>query len=115
MTKAIDEAIRVTKSGHIVFLEPTEKGKFFDAEIQFDACDGNERIEKRVAQQAISDHPRLQKIEEFYDETILTFESVDDFIASMQPKRKLDAIEGFLTENNFSLNAERIIGIYKFR
>src|ERR1700690_2020752 len=65
MSTAIDEAIRVTKKdGHIIFLEPTENGNFFDAEITFDGSDGDEREEKRAAYNALRNHPDYEAVSE---------------------------------------------------
>jgi ubiquinone/menaquinone biosynthesis C-methylase UbiE len=65
MITAINEAIRVVKREwlHIVFLEPATDGTFFDAEIMFDACDGDERKEKELAHSAIMSHPHLEHIQ----------------------------------------------------
>src|SRR3989344_9311059 len=84
METAIDEAVRVTrKSGYIIFLEPTEDGTFFDAEIQFDACDGDERKEKIAAYKAMVNHKKLRAVKEMDDETIFKFDSIKDFVESM--------------------------------
>src|SRR3989344_9525523 len=51
MVHAINEAVRVVKrEGFIVFVEPRTEGPFFEAEIRFAACDGDERAAKRAAQ-----------------------------------------------------------------
>ena len=114
METAIDEAVRVTRiSGHIIFLEPTEDGTFFDSEIQFDACDGDERIEKAAAYKAMTCHKKLRVVQEIDDETIFRFDSPDDFIKSMSPKKNSDEIKDFLKRNDYILRAGRRISIFQ--
>ncbi len=113
MPRAIDEAIRVTKKGgHIIFLEPAEEGTFFDAEIAFDACDGDERQEKRAAYNALKTHQGYAEIAEIPDETIFRFESLDDFMTTMAPKKAIAGIEDFLKKNDYTLRAARRINIF---
>lgn len=114
MSKAIDEAIRVTKKGgNIIFLEPAEDGTFFEAEIAFDACDGDERREKRAAYKALIHHSGYESVAEIPDETIFCFDSLDDFMATMAP-RKIDSnIEEFLKKNDYVLRAARRINIFR--
>jgi len=114
MEIAIDEAVRVTrKSGHIIFLEPTEDGTFFDAEIKFDACDGDERKEKIAAYQTMINHRKLQLVKEIDDETIFKFDSTKDFIESMTPKKNNTEIDSFLERNKYILRAGRRINIFQ--
>jgi len=111
---AIDEAVRVTrKSGYIIFLEPTEDGTFFDAEIQFDACDGDERKEKIAAYKAMMNHNRLRTVKEMDDETIFKFDSTMDFVESMAPKKNDKDIDSFLERNKYILRAGRRINIFQ--
>lgn len=112
MKQALDEALRVVKkNGYIVFLEPAEQGSFFDAEILFDTCDGDERAEKRRAQEMIHSYAHFTVMSEFEDETIFYFNSDDDFISSMAPKKNLDDIKTFLNDRNHTLSAMRRISI----
>ena len=114
METAIDEAVRVTrKSGYIIFLEPTEDGTFFDAEIQFDACDGDERKEKIAAYKAMMNHDKLRAVKEMDDETIFKFDSTKDFIESMSPKKNGTEIDSFLERNKYILRAGRRINIFQ--
>jgi ubiquinone/menaquinone biosynthesis C-methylase UbiE len=116
MTTAIDEAIRVVKAdGTIVFLEPAMDGSFFEAEIKFDACDGDEREEKASAYKAMMSHSGLILIKEIPDETVFQFDSLADFIDSMEPKRNIEALTGFLLDHDYILRAERRINIFKPR
>lgn len=114
MPKAIDEAIRVTrKEGYVVFLEPAQDGTFFDAEIAFDACDGDEREEKKIAYNILKNHSGYTEIAEIPDETIFHFDSLNDFITTMAPKKNIPKIEEFLKKNDYILRAERRINIFK--
>ncbi len=114
MSKAIDEAVRVTKKdGYIIFLEPTEEGTFFEAEIAFDACDGDERANKRTAYQALKNYRGYQNIVEQSDETIFQFDSFEDFVTTLKPKKNISKIKDFLEKNGFVLRASRRINIFK--
>jgi SAM-dependent methyltransferase len=108
MCRAIEEALRVVKkTGHVIFLEPGMEGSFFDAEIMFNACDGDERREKLAARQAILKHRGLAVVGELHDEVIVQFSSYGDFIASMLPKRRFGIIGRFLHKHNYKLRASR--------
>lgn len=114
MSVAIDEAVRVVRpSGRIIFLEPAQEGSFFEAEIAFDACDGDERREKTAAHEAMMRHSGLQALAEVADETVFQFDSLDDFITSMVPKKNLEKIEDFLRVHDFTLNAHRRINVFQ--
>ncbi len=114
MNTAIDEALRVVrKNGSLVFLEPAEEGSFFEAEILFDACDGDERREKAAAYRAATNHEKIRLIQELYDETVFTFDSIDDFVTVLQPKRNSEMIEDFLLAHHFMLKAERRILVFR--
>lgn len=115
MHQAIDEALRVIKpNGYIIFLEPAFTGTFFDAEISFDACDGDERKEKAAAYLAMLSHVGLREVGECTDETVSSLESVDDFIGSLSPKKgtKTD-FEKFLKHENYILRAGRRINVFQ--
>ncbi|MBI2473334.1 methyltransferase domain-containing protein [Candidatus Uhrbacteria bacterium] len=116
MFRAIDESIRVTKPyGYVIFLEPAFIGSFFEAEILFDACDGDERREKKIAYATMLSHPFLEEIWECSDETLFAFDSVADFETFMKPKRNHLDLEKFFTDHNFVLSAQRRINIFKPR
>ncbi len=112
---ALDEALRVLKpGGNLVFLEPESIGSFFETEILFDACDGDERKEKALAYSAILGlREKIEEVTERYDETVFEFESKDDFIKTMRPKKNLDQLEKFLESHRYELNAWRRISIFK--
>ncbi len=114
MEQAIKEAVRVvTKRGFIVFLEPGMNGSFFEAEIQFDACDGDESKEKESAYRAMMKHSQLKLIKEIPDETVFKFDSEEDFITSMAPKKDRAELSAFLQKYNYILTAERRINIFQ--
>jgi ubiquinone/menaquinone biosynthesis C-methylase UbiE len=114
MSKAISEAVRVTKKdGYVVFLEPKHEGSFFQAEMLFDACDGDERKEKARAYFEILNFRGYQEIAEIDDETIFQFDSIQDFISALSPKQNLDQLAAFLEKNLYILNAKRRINIFK--
>ncbi len=114
MDQAINEAIRVIKhNGYIIFLEPTSDGNFFEAEIKFDACDGDEREQKTSAHEAIRNIKDAKQIAEISDETIFQFDSVEDFVKSLSPKKSITELEDFLRKTNFILKASRRIKIFQ--
>jgi ubiquinone/menaquinone biosynthesis C-methylase UbiE len=114
MKHSIDEAIRVLKSnGYIIFFEPTEEGSFFESEILFDACDGDERRAKHNAFQSIHSHEWIQIVDEYSDEVWFLFSSNQDFIESLSPKKNLENIGEFLEQNSYFLKAQRMISIYQ--
>lgn len=114
MITAINEAIRVVKeNGYIIFLEPATDGTFFEAELIFDACDGDELKEKELAHNTIMSHPKLEHVQEIDDRTIFEFDSVEDFVQSLQPKINTEQLSDFLARHNFALEAKRRINICK--
>lgn len=117
MNKSINEALRVVKlDGGIVFFEPSFDGSFFDAEIQFDACDGDERKEKAAAYAAMLSHPGLNEVCELHDETVFTFDDQADFIKTMHPKQnRNEELLSFLHKHHFILHANRRINIFRPR
>lgn len=122
MRMALDEAVRVTKpKGRIVVLEPTTRGSFFDAEIQFGAYDGDERPAKLAAQRALADHPALQGLVGIRGETVFKLDDLEDFMRSMAPRdygrrfKNVDLIPAFLQMHNYTLRATRSVGVYIIR
>ncbi|MBI2052865.1 MAG: class I SAM-dependent methyltransferase, partial [Candidatus Ryanbacteria bacterium] len=108
MRQAIQEATSVVDGlAYVIFFEPGFDGAFFDAEVIFDACDGDERKAKLLAYQAILDCHDLDPIAELSAETTFQFDSVEDFINTMHPKRELDKLETFLSQHNYQLRATR--------
>lgn len=116
MTKAIDEGVRVVKPrGNLVFLEPAEDGTFFQAEIEFDACDGDERKAKEAAYTILKNRPRLSEVAELDDQTEFQWDSVDDFVNTMKPKTNLQNLEIFLQREHYTLSAQRRVNIFSVK
>jgi 2-polyprenyl-3-methyl-5-hydroxy-6-metoxy-1,4-benzoquinol methylase len=116
MRRAINQAVRLTQpDGYIAFLEPGTEGSFFETEIKFGACDGDERKAKEAAYLAMQKHPALILVEEINDYVILRFDDTPDFIASMKPVKDLHILESFLCRHNHFLKASVRINIYKLR
>ena len=116
MTRAIDEAIQVTRrEGHIVFLEPAQEGTFFEAELAYQACDGDERAAKTRAYDAMLSHQRLIPLAECEDQTEFRWDSMDDFLETMRPRANLTELEPFLSSHDFKLVAKRRINIFRVR
>ncbi|MEY4722769.1 MAG: hypothetical protein RLZZ324_282 [Candidatus Parcubacteria bacterium] len=117
MRASIEEAVRVLRyDGAIVFFEPAFDGTFFEAEVAFDACDGDERKGKAAAYAAMLSHHALVEIAERYDETVFAFDSDEDFIASMRPKKGTrEEIRAFLERNGYTLRAQRRINVFRTR
>lgn len=114
MSKAIDEAVRVTKpGGYVVFLEPMFDGTYFDSEMIFDAGCGDERAEKALAYYEILKYKNYVEIAEMADETIFKLESVEDYMVTFKPKKNLDRLPDFLANHNYTLNAERRINVFR--
>jgi hypothetical protein len=107
----IDSTIKTY--GHVIFLEPTEDGSFFEAEVLFDACDGDERAEKKAAYSAMMHYEPLRLVAEIPDEVFFNFDSVEDFNLSMGPKKNVEKVSAFLFEHSFQLRAGRRINIFQ--
>lgn len=115
MQDAIKEAQRVAKlNGKVVFLEPAFNGGFFEAEVQFGASDGDERKEKAAAYLALLNSEVLADETEYFDEITFTFDSDEDFVKNMEPKKNLDEIHEFLKARDYILKAQRRINIFSF-
>lgn len=114
MEGAINEAIRVTNpEGHIIFLEPSTEGSFFEAEIRFGACDGDERKKKALAYTTMTNHQGLRSVAELYGETHFAFDSLEDFLETMQPKSTdREAMFDFINHYDGVLTARRRLNIF---
>jgi hypothetical protein len=113
MTQAIDEGLRVADpTGHLVFLEPDQEGSFFEAELYFMACDGDEREAKAHAYRAILEHPRLVGVAELPDQTEFCWESLGDFVATMHPEANPSQLESYLQAHGYTLTARRWLNIF---
>jgi len=116
MAPAIAEAARVAYwDGFIVFLEPDQEGSFFEAELAFEACDGDEREAKSRAYRAMLEHPRLASVAELSDQTDFRWDSLEDFVDTMHPRGCLSQLGAFLQRHEYSLTAKRRINIFTIR
>ncbi len=116
MHSAIEEAVRVVKSnGYIVFLELVDEGTFADAEIMFDAGDGDRRFLQQDAYEVILTHPALRPITEYRDLATFKFFSFQDFVTTMKPKKNLGGLELHLKTCNYILRCRRRINIFQPR
>ncbi len=115
MAIAIKEAFRVTKNnGFLIFLEPSNLGTFIRSEIMFDTGDGDERKEKAYAYYTLLNAgDSLEELYEIYDETVFQFDSYKAFVEEMKPKKNVKKLKAFLEENNYTLNAQRRINIFR--
>lgn len=114
MSKAIGEAVRVCKQdGRILCVEPSFNGTFFDAEVRFDSCDGDERKEKAAAHYELLKSKILHEDLEFYTDVQFRFNDDADFVNVMLPKQSTNELRQFLAENNYELKAQRRVNIYK--
>lgn len=111
--KALTEACRVLKNkGTIVVIEPGLNGTLYEAEINFDCFDGDETKQKAKAYETIMHESKMKMISEFWGETELKFESIDDFKDNMLPKKNLHKLELFLNKNKYKLWGERRINVF---
>ena len=113
MQQAINEAVRVCKrTGKLIVVEPSFTGSFFDAEVQFDACDGDERKEKAAAHYELLRSDVLDEVTEFYSDVLFKFTDEADFISTMNPKQDVNEVASFLNLNKYELRAQRRVNIY---
>ena len=115
MPAAIDEAVRVLRPGGVViFLEPLPVGTFFDAEMSFGCCDGDERRELAYANFTMLDTARLKEIEEFVDQVSVEYDSFEDFTTHVPTKEKTHVqLERFLADRQFSLNEQFRLNVFE--
>ena len=114
MPTAIDEAIRVLRPGGIViFLEPLPVGTFFDAEMCFGCCDGDERRELAYANFTMLNSAKLKEIEEFVDQVSVEYDSFEDFTIHVPTKEEtLPQMEQFLSDRQFTLNEKFRMNVF---
>lgn len=115
MDTAISEAVRVAKTaGLLVIIEPGFDSPFFEAELSLGCCDGDERREKLEAYRAILAARDVEEVEEFYSETLMEFDSLDDFLQTMRPTCSEPArVPRFLEAHGLSLPARKRINILR--
>ncbi len=114
MNSVIAKAVDCTRpGGYIVYLEPTFTGSYFEAELLFDACDGDERAAKARAYYEMLNYKNYYEVVEIDDETIFEIDSTEDFIENLKPGKNRHAIDDFLKKNKFLLTAQRRINIFQ--
>jgi ubiquinone/menaquinone biosynthesis C-methylase UbiE len=122
MQEALRQTVLVCKPGGIVIVfEPTEAGTLYEAEIEFNAWDGDEREAKRHARKVLLADKTLRHLGTAHDETVFAFRSAKDFIWSLEPDEdKRHLIEAFLSRQpraglrrGRTLNAKREIHIFE--
>ena len=115
MQHAISEALRViNNNGYIIFLEPTPEGSFFEAEIRFGCCDGDEREQMAAALHKIKTSERLLEVSEFTDTVYLEYDSFQDFSDHefMRAGSKND-LKRFLQQNDYRLSEKRRMNVFR--
>ncbi len=113
MEEAINESVRVAApTGAVIFLEPGFEGSLFEAELFFDAGDGDERREKLAAYDAVLSHQRLRELKEFHSVETLSFYHERSFELLLRPKRHVNHVRRFLVERQWALHAHRRINIF---
>ncbi len=115
MPKAIDEAVRVVRSsGSILFLEPLPVGTFYDAEMRFACCDGDERRELAFAFYTMLSAQRLHEVEEFVAQVSFEHDSFDDFKLHVPTKDGTHPqLEQFLSTQGFKLDEEWRLNVFR--
>ena len=116
MSKAVDEAVRVVRpTGSILFLEPLPVGTFYDAEMRFGCCDGDERRELAYAFYTMLSNERLRETEELVAPVSYEYESFEDFKEHVPTKdathQKLDeylSVRGYTLHEDWRLNVFRV-------
>jgi ubiquinone/menaquinone biosynthesis C-methylase UbiE len=114
-TRAIDEAVRVLRpTGKVLFLEPLPEGTFFDAEMRFGCCDGDERKELAYAHYAMLNSEKLTEIEEFIAQVSFEYDSFDDFLLNVPTIDNTHAgLEEFLATRNFVLDEKWRLNVFR--
>ena len=115
MPAAIDEAIRVLRpGGTVIFLEPMPVGTFFEAEMHFGCCDGDERRELAYANFTMLNSERLTEVDEFIDRVSVAYDSFDDFTSHVPTKEGTRAqLEQFLSEVDFTLDEKFRMNVFQ--
>lgn len=115
MPAAVDEAVRVLRpGGSVIFVEPVSEGTFFDAEMRFGCCDGDERRHLAYASYVMLSSEKLTEIEEFADQVSVEYESFDDFKRHVPFKAETEAqLEQFLSDLHFTLNEKFRMNVFR--
>jgi 2-polyprenyl-3-methyl-5-hydroxy-6-metoxy-1,4-benzoquinol methylase len=111
----INAAATCKEDGHIVIIEPDMEGSFYEAEVRFGICDGDERAAKKAARRVVETHPDLRIINELPGETTFPFRSLRAFVETMHPSRNLAELPAFLEahreDSEIVLRAPRMIWV----
>lgn len=115
MPRAVDEVIRVLRpGGTVIFLEPLPEGTFFDAEMRFGCCDGDERKKLAYANFVMLNSEELTEIEEFSDRVSVQYESFDDFLHHVPTVEETHAqLQRFLTDLEFKLDEKFRMNVFQ--
>lgn len=111
---AIDEATRVSRpDGYILILEPTPEGTFFEAEMEFGCCDGDERKEMAFAYFSMLNSRRLRGIEEYTATVVFQYDSFSDFKRSVCTVAETEpALEHYLLEHALTLHEKQRLNVF---
>lgn len=115
MPSAIGEAVRVVRStGSILFLEPLPVGTFYNAEMLYGCCDGDERRELAYAFYTMLSAERLSEVEEFVAQVSFEYDSFDDFKQHVPTKEgSHPQLEEFLSARGFRLDEEWRLNVFE--
>jgi ubiquinone/menaquinone biosynthesis C-methylase UbiE len=113
--EAFDEALRVLRAdGLVIFLEPLPEGTFFDAEMRFGCCDGDERRELAYAYYSMLSEERLHEIEEFVTQVSVEYDSFDDFKKNVPTMSDtLAQLESYLSSEGFRLDEKWRLNVFE--
>lgn len=115
MSDAIDESVRVLRpDGLVLFLEPLPEGTFFDAEMRFGCCDGDERRQLAYAHYSMLSSEKLSETEEFVAQVSVEYDSFDDFKQNVPTKDGTHSkLEEFLTAEDFKLDEKWRLNVFR--
>ncbi len=112
---AIQNAMKALEpKGRIVFLEPdVEDSPYYEAERLFDAGEGDMRSQHKEAERVIHTYGRRAIVSDMQSKALFRFESAQDFIDSLKPRKNLAKIARFLEKHHGVLTAKRRVIICK--
>jgi ubiquinone/menaquinone biosynthesis C-methylase UbiE len=115
MSAAIDESVRVLRpDGLVLFLEPMPEGTFFDAEMRFGCCDGDERRQLAYAYYSMLSCEQLHETEEFVAQVSVEYQSFDDFKQNVPTKDGTHTkLEAFLAAEDFKLDEKWRLNVFR--
>lgn len=115
MPVAVDEAVRVLRpGGTVIFLEPLPEGTFFEAEMRFGCCDGDERKQLAYANFVMLNSEKLTEVEEFTDRVSVEYASFDDFLHHVPTREDTHVrLEQYLADLRFKLNEKFRMNVFR--